>query len=217
MNVIVFVTQKGGAGKSTLAACLGVAAEAAGERVFLLDLDPQHSLLGWGKKRQAETPAVDSAEPAQLTAALKVLESHGFTLIILDTAGHDNPAASAAVRAADLCLIPSRPTAFDVMATRPTRDMVEKLGKPYLFVLNQCPPGHKGTRAQDGQRALEMMGVVAHPTITTRVDFQEAAVQGLGVNEINPRGKAAEEIDALWQTIKKNLVGGMTHGNRKAG
>lgn len=217
MNVIAFVTQKGGAGKSTLAACLGVAAEAAGEKVFLLDLDPQQSLLGWGKKRQAETPPVDAAAPSKLAEALNALERSGYTLVILDTAGHDSPAATAAMRGADLCLIPSRPTAFDVMATKPTRDAVDKLSKPYLFILNQCPPGHRGSRALDGQRALEMMGVVAMPPIITRVDFQEAAVQGLGVNEINPGGKAAEEIDGLWQTVKKNLQGGMTHGDRKAG
>lgn len=214
MRTVAFVTQKGGAGKSTLAACLGVAAHAAGERVFLLDLDPQRSLLGWGKKRTLDAPSVDAVDPAKLADALHALARKGYTLIILDTAGHDNPAAAAAMRAADLCLIPSRPTAFDVMASRPTRDMVEKLGRPYLFVLNQCPAGHKGSRAMDGQRALELMGAVASPPIINRVDYQEAAVRGLGVDEINPTGKAAQEVRALWETIKRNLPGGVNDGDR---
>jgi CobQ/CobB/MinD/ParA nucleotide binding domain len=53
MRTIAFLTQKGGAGKTTLAASLAVAAAGAGERVIALDLDPQASLARWGKRREA--------------------------------------------------------------------------------------------------------------------------------------------------------------------
>ena len=52
MRIVAMVNQKGGSGKSTLAACLAVAAQEAGERVFLIDMDPQKSLLKWGHRRQ---------------------------------------------------------------------------------------------------------------------------------------------------------------------
>src|SRR5215211_4528866 len=140
MHAIAFVTQKGGAGKSTLAACLAVAAQEAGERVFLVDMDPQGSLLSWGQSRDAETPLVDTTTPIKLEAALSTLAGNSYTLAIVDTAGADS--AAAAMRAADLCLIPARPTAFDIRATEKTRDALKTLGREYAFILNQCPPGH---------------------------------------------------------------------------
>jgi Mrp family chromosome partitioning ATPase len=51
MRTVVFATHKGGCGKSTLAACLAVAAQEAGEHVFVLDLDPKKSIVRWGSKR----------------------------------------------------------------------------------------------------------------------------------------------------------------------
>ncbi len=90
MRIITLVTQKGGSGKTTLAACLAVAASEAGERAIALDLDPQQSLWKWDEERKAETPAVDKLDPTQLTqlsAIVKALDGQGFTLAVLDTAG----------------------------------------------------------------------------------------------------------------------------------
>src|SRR5215207_7057685 len=129
MHTIAFVTQKGGAGKSTLAACLGVAAQEAGEQAFLIDMDPQGSLLSWGQSRDAETSLVDTTTPIKLAAALSTLAGNGYTLAIIDTAGADSAAAAAAMRAADLCLIPARPTAFDIRATEKTRDALKTLSR----------------------------------------------------------------------------------------
>lgn len=90
MRIITLVTQKGGSGKTTLAACLAVAATETGERAIALDLDPQQSLWKWGEERKADTPAVDKLDPTQLTqlaAILKALDGEGYTLAVLDTAG----------------------------------------------------------------------------------------------------------------------------------
>jgi chromosome partitioning protein len=207
MRVLAFVTQKGGAGKSTLAACVAVAAQEAGEVPFLIDMDPQGSLLSWGMTREAQTPTVDCVEPAALDGALKALRQNGYTLAFIDTAGSDSPATAAAMRAADLCLIPARPTAFDVRATERTRDAIKTLGREYAFILNQCPPGPRSSRAQDGARALELMGGLVAPLIASRVDYQTAAVMGLGVTEVNPEGKAAEEMRELWTSVRRRLEG----------
>jgi chromosome partitioning protein len=105
MRTITLVTQKGGAGKTTLAASLAVAAAQAGEQVIALDLDPQCSLASWGDTRTAETPAVDRIEPdklAQLPHILAALEGQGFTLAVLDTAGAENTTGNIAMRSASL-------------------------------------------------------------------------------------------------------------------
>jgi chromosome partitioning protein len=211
MHAIAFVTQKGGAGKSTLAACLAVAAQEAGERVFLVDMDPQGSLLSWGQSRDAETPLVDTITPVKLDTALATLAGNGYTLAMIDTAGADTAAAAAAMRAADLCLIPARPTAFDIRATEKTRDALKTLSREYAFILNQCPPGPRSSRAHDGARALELMGGLVTPMIASRVDYQTAAVTGQGVTELNPQGKAAEEMRELWASVKRRL-GVRKHG-----
>lgn len=207
MRVIAFVTQKGGTGKSTLAASLAVAAMQAKQQVAALDLDPQASLTHWGERRDAERPLVDRTTPDKLTAALSGLAKHGYTLAILDTAGLDSPAATAAMRAADLALIPARPSLADIEATKPTYAALSKLGRPYAFVLNQCAPQLKSGRLADAAKALKLLGVLAQPMIALRADHQDAFALGLGVTEHDPAGKAAEEIRGLWQWVDSKAKG----------
>ena len=97
MRTIAFLTQKGGAGKTTLAASLAVAAASAGERVIVLDLDPQASLARWGKRREAENvpskvmiEQLENERLPRLRAVLEGLNDAGFTLAVLDTAGADS-------------------------------------------------------------------------------------------------------------------------------
>src|SRR5215210_3449657 len=131
MRAIALVAQKGGAGKSTLAACLAVVAQEAGEKVFVIDMDPQGSLSDWGTVRTAETPEVDKVSAAKLDAALAALAGNGYTLAIIDTAGQDSPTSAAAMKSADLCLIPTKPSAFDIRANKKTRDALETLKREY--------------------------------------------------------------------------------------
>src|ERR1019366_9423582 len=109
MRTLAFVTQKGGAGKTTLAATIAVAAVETGEKVIALDLDPQGSLAAWGNDRDADAPTVDSLpsdKVTQLAQVLAALEKKGFTLAILDCAGIVSTSTNPAIKAADLCLIP---------------------------------------------------------------------------------------------------------------
>jgi chromosome partitioning protein len=218
MKTIALISRKGGAGKSTLAISLGVAAQQAGEKVFMLDLDPQGSLLGWGKTRKADYPGVDVTDATDLAEVLAALARAGHTLVILDTAGVDGPSTTAAMKVADVCLVPAQPTTFDVRAARETRDTLVVLGRSFLFVLNRCPPTKSGSRSLDGAGALKLMGDVASPSIANRVDYQDALVVGLGVTELRPDSKAAIEVRELWQFIKKNqLTEGVIDGHLAQG
>lgn len=208
MRIISFVTQKGGSGKSTLASSVAVAAHAAGERVFIIDMDPQHSLVNWAKTRGAEDVPVSAVAPARLSATLAALAKNGFTLAIIDTAGAEGGSSTAAMKAADLNIIPSRPNVFDLWASAQTRATLKELRSDFVFVLNQCPPAQQTARVEEGAAALEAMGGLITPLVQARVDYQEAARHGLGVTEINAHGAAASEMKALWSSIKRRLARG---------
>ena len=200
------MTQKGGTGKSTLAASVAVAAEEAGERVFLIDLDPQSSLRNWSKRRQADTPPVDTVEPNKLADALTGLNDAKYTLAIIDTAGQDTAATAAAMQLADLCLIPAQPSILDIEAAQPTTSALLRLNRKFAFVLNKCPTG-RTSRPQDAANALAMMGALAHPNIASRTDHVDAMGLGQGVTERDTKGKAAAEIRQLWAWINKQIEG----------
>jgi chromosome partitioning protein len=206
MRVIAFVTQKGGSGKSTLASSLAVAATEAKERVFMLDMDPQRSLIRWATERGRDDVPVEAVTAGRLPATLAALEKHGFTLAIIDTPGGEGAASVAAMRAADLNIIPARPNAFDLWASEGTRKVLKELRAAYAFVLNQCPPAQQTARVEQGVEALESMGGLISPLIQARVDYQEASRAGLGVAEWNPSGAAAEEMKAMWSSVKRRLA-----------
>lgn len=208
MRTIAFATQKGGSGKSTLASSIAVAAHEAGERVFILDMDPQQSLMKWAKARGDVSVPVEAILPGKINAVMNSLAKSGVTLCVIDTAGTESTATAAAMKAADLCIIPARPNAFDLWASDVTRRALREMRKDYVFLLNQCPPAQQNARISEGVEMLEKMGGLISPLIGARVDYQEAAGSGLGVTELNPGGPAAEEIRKLWSSIKRRLAKG---------
>src|ERR1700721_3750622 len=109
------------------------------------------------------------------------------------------------MRVADLNIVPSRPSLFDLWASARARAALEEIGAKFVFLLNQCPPA-QAARVQDGVEALEEMGGLISPLILARVDYQEAARRGSGVTEFNPCGAAAQEMRDLWQSIDRRLA-----------
>ena len=205
MRTIAFVTQKGGSGKSTLASSLAVAAHEAKEKVCVIDMDPQGSLMHWAKTRAASDIAVVASGAARLPATLARLKAGGVTLAIIDTPGAEGPASAAAMVVADLNIIPSRPSMFDLWASARTREALREVGAEFVFLLNQCPPAQQTARVRDGVETLEEMGALISPLVLSRVDYQEAARLGWGVSELNPGGAAAEEMRSLWLSIRRRL------------
>lgn len=220
MRSIAFVTQKGGSGKTTLAASLAVAAADAGERVITLDLDPQASLVRWGERRQGANARnkvmvepLEAERLPRLRAILEGLAGVGFTLAIFDTAGADSAAARLVTEAADLCLLPARPTRLDVDATAATFRAVYLAKRKAAFVLNQCPPIYRSARASESAKGLTHLGVLAEPMLSARMDFQDAMAAGLGVTEYARGGRAAQEVEALWSWIRGQLEGAKTEAS----
>lgn len=214
MRTIAFLTQKGGAGKTTLAASLAVAAAAAGERVIALDLDPQGSLARWGERREAGKLTIQvMVEPLEaerlprLRTIVEGLAEVGFTVAVFDTAGADSAAARLITDAADICLLPARPARLDVEATAATFRAAFLAKRKAAFVLNQCPSTYRSSRTSESARSLTRLGVLAEPMLSARMDFQDAIAAGLGVTEYAPQGRAAQEIEELWSWVRGQFKG----------
>jgi len=205
MRSIAFVTQKGGSGKSTLASSIAVVAGEQGERVCLIDLDPQATLIQWAKMRGAYDVPVIASTAAKLPALLKALAQRGFTVAILDTPGVAGEASLAAMKAADLCVIPTRPSMFDLWANASTRATLTAQGGEYVFLLNQCPPAQTNAGFDQSVLVLEDLGGLLSPPVQSRLDYQEAGRRGLGATEVDPEGPAADEMRALWASLRRRL------------
>src|SRR6202521_5563828 len=215
MHTIVLATQKGGSGKSTLAIGLAIAAIEAGHTVRLIETDPQGTLSNWQSRRIYAEPLVEPAYSAgEIEQRLQSLDRSGVTLTIVDTAGGVSAATTAAIRYADLCLIPARPSVADIEATAPTLSVIRAWNKPFAFVLNQTPiRGQRVSNAAtalDDKAALDVSRFLAQPFIVMRNDHQDALSAGLAVSEYAPASKSADEIRSLWQWIETRLGIGAT-------
>lgn len=210
MQTIVLATQKGGSGKSTLAIGLALAAIQAGHNVRLIDTDSQGTLSNWQSRRPYAEPIVEPVYTAgDVEQRLQSLDRDGVTLTIIDTAGGVSAATTSAIRHADLCLIPARPSVADIEATAATLSHVRAWKKPFAYILNQTPiRGHRlatAATALSDAAALDIAGVVAQPFVVMRNDHQDALSAGLAVSEYAPTSKSADEIRSLWRWIEAKL------------
>ena len=203
MKSIVFLAQKGGSGKTTLAVHLAVCAEESGERVAIVDTDQQGSATAWVKIREAPSPTIASGAPAELSRIRQLAEEEDYTLLVVDTAPHAAPEARHAVEVADLVVIPCRPTAFDLAAVSATVAIVKAVGKPACFVLNACPV--RAPEVAEAREALGAYGLPVGPLIGERRAFSRAVATGRAVTEFEKNGKAASEVRELWGWIVDNM------------
>lgn len=206
MKIVTIAARKGGSGKSTIAASLAVAAHQAGEGVTVLDLDPQKSLAEWHGRRELDGvryQARDGASLAELMPKLRADPSN--TLVVIDTQGDFNADVTAALRVSDLCLIPVRATILDVTAISRTVEALKRLERRYAFVLSQIMPSSPA-RAEEAAAALVKAGQLAPVIIASRADYQDAVMEGMGVTEFAPAGKAAGEMRELWTWTKAELA-----------
>lgn len=205
MQVLVFSSQKGGSGKTTLCGQLAVQAELMGAGpVAVIDTDPQGSLADWWNARLDERPLFAKTSVDFLGQNLEELRQMGIKLVMIDTQPSVKEVIGEIVKAADLVVIPTRPSPHDLRAVGATLDLVEKAGKPLVFTINSATRAAKIT--SQVAVALSQHGTVAPTTIHNRTDFATSMVNGKTVMETNPDGKSAEEIAALWEYLQVRLM-----------
>lgn len=204
MRVLVFASQKGGSGKTTLCGQLAVQAELA-ERgpVALIDTDPQGSLADWWNARSDETPLFVRTHVNHLHSTLEELRGMGVKLVCIDSQPTVTEVISEIIRMGDLVIIPTRPSPHDLRAVGPTLDIVEKCNKPMVFVVNGAT--RKARITSDVAVALSQHGTVAPVTVNNRTDFATSMINGKTVMETNPDGASAKEIGLLWDYLAERL------------
>ena len=203
MKVIALISQKGGAGKSTLAVSLAVAAEHDGRSVAVVDLDPQASATNWSERREAETPEVASSTPVRLESVLSAAEQQGADLVLIDTPPRADQTAISAAKVADLVIIPCRPAILDLETVATTIELVRSAGNQQIVVvLNGVPP--RGTRRDQAAEILQSMGIEVCPAgFSYRAAFDHASTLGLTAQEYDRKGKPADEILHVYEYVSR--------------
>jgi chromosome partitioning protein len=206
MKVLAFASQKGGSGKTTLAGHIAVEAGRSGAGpIAVLDLDPQGSLTLWWEARASEEPDLVRTAEAQLNEHLSRLEAQGAQLVIVDTPPAITETIGHVVAAADLVVIPTRPSPHDLRAAGATVQLCDRLQKPIIFAINGATPRARITT--EAVIALSHHGAVAPTVIHQRVDFASSMIDGRTVMEIASSSRSAEEVAGLWAFLRDCLEG----------
>lgn len=201
---------KGGTGKSTVAFNLALWALANKRKVLVVDLDPQATLTDVVRVREEEgyTPVLELSQ--SLDEAMKAGDAYQDTIV--DVGPSDLGTMYAAILAADQVVIPVPPSQADVWSTqRFVKKIVELRGdrsKPEIMGFINRADTHQAVRESD--EAFGALGMIEgiralRPRLRQRMAFRRSFSEGLSVQELERRGKAALELDELAKTIfRKN-------------
>ena len=203
MHTVAIISRKGGTGKTTIACSLAVAAQSNGLAAVILDMDPQGSTMAWWRVRGEQPPSVAPTRQSSLRGHLEAAREAGVQVVILDTAPQVAGTASAAAAAADFVLVPCRPGLLDLAAIPGSVAIAQESSTPVAVLLNAAPI--RSPLIGQAQEALMDAGVVVAPVVHQRVGHAYAIAEGLAATEREPGSKAAQEIEALWQWLHREL------------
>lgn len=205
-TVFTIAQQKGGAGKTTLAAQMAAFLACDGYRVGTIDVDPQGSLSLWYAARMSSIRGEDNIIHAQIQGwriKKEVVRLRGeCDFVLIDSPPHAETEAKMAIREADLVLIPMQPSPIDLWASRPTIKAAQSEKKDMRLILNRVAPRTK-LNSVILEKMQELDVKPARHTLGSRVAFAHSMMNGLGVSETEPSSMAAKEIKALAQELIK--------------
>ncbi len=204
--VITVAQQKGGAGKTMLAANLA-AAWAATRRVGVLDIDPQRSLARWHALRAANPAlrpiACSDAAGWKLANELDRM-ARSSDIVLVDSAPHMDMDARRAIRAASLVLVPVQPALPDLWAAEATVALAQAEQRPVRLLMNRAPARSRLRATVEAEAQHRGWALLPTP-LASRSAYATAFAQGMGVTESGPRSPATAELLALVAAIEEIL------------
>jgi chromosome partitioning protein len=207
MRTIAVVARKGGSGKTTLAVHLAIAAHLSGRTTVIADTDPQESAIEVLKMRQGPGPRALASTPAGLLEVQMQARRGGADALLIDTPAGTEEGMSNAIVLCDLALLVIRPTFLDLVAAVHTADVLRRLRKPTLVVLNQAPVARDGVEPPIVKSALDALRVMRLPTaptiLRTRASYQATVAGGRSAVETAPSSPGGRELADLWAFIER--------------
>jgi chromosome partitioning protein len=200
-QTIAVLNQKGGAGKTTIATNLAHSLVLGGAKVLLVDADPQGSLRDWNEVNGGDLIPVVGLDRESLAKDVSAVSSD-YDYVVIDGAPQIAKLSAAAVKAADLVLIPVQPSPYDIWACGDLVDIVQARqqvtgGVPRAaFVVSRLI---KNTRlsAEVAAALAEYRLPILSTGTAQRVVYPTSAAAGRTVFSLEPDGPAAQEILAI--------------------
>lgn len=205
--IISVLNQKGGVGKTTLAVHIATALSLPGDRVLLVDADPQGSALAWSENRTGTSLFPVVGLPTQTLHRELPNLSGDYNHVVIDGPPRVTALARSAMMASDLVLVPVQPSPYDVWAAKEIVDLILEAAplRPNLksaFVINR-----KIVNTAIGRDVLEALAAYPIPVLKSqvcqRVSFAESAGDGRTVLQVDPHSSASQEIEALVNEIRE--------------
>ena len=201
--IIGMLNQKGGVGKTTLSISIAheLARRLSPDRVLVVDADPQQSSLSWSEVRENKLPfTVIGLAKKSLHRDLPAIGNH-YEQIIIDGPPRVTELARSCVMASEMVIIPCTPSPYDIWASDETVQLVKeakiyKENLKYAFAINRKIANTAiCADVVSTLKSIDMKVLNSH--ICQRVIYAEAASSGHTVFDLEPDGKASEEIKKL--------------------
>jgi len=210
VKTLAVISRKGGAGKTTLSINLALTAHLAGWKTMLADIDPQRSASDALRARTATGPTLAEINAGKLFQTRSHAMHDGYDVMLIDTPAAPDADVAVAVNSADLCVLVCRPTFLDIASVARSAEMVRRLGKAGLIVLNQAPAKRGGLEPVGVQKAVEALRFCGLPVapigLRSRVVYQQSVAHGRSVGEWEPTSPASQEIERLWSHMAAQMT-----------
>lgn len=209
--IVLIGGEKGGTGKTTIATNLAALRAIDGNDVLLVDTDPQKTASFWSLTRDEKniTPRVTTIQKFDNVKQEILALKNKFDDIIIDAGGRDSMELRTALLVAQKAFFPLRASQFDLWTlakinnhVRDARSINEQL-KAFVLI-NQASSNPSVKEQIDASEYLEEFDElkIINLSITERIAFRKAAIQGICVKELTPEDKkATSEVLALYEEV----------------